>query len=258
VRGGLGGDLDLRDAMARVEGPGRLDRLGSGLAGAGDVNGDGFADLLLGARSWSASDGRGAAFVVLGPLEGRMTADDGRGVLEGVLEGDAAGSAVAAADLDGDGYAELLIGAPGVAEGAGAVYVVVGPGPEGPRSLADAEGRVDGSGAGDGLGAQLTAEGDLDGDGLVDFIAGAAGDDRAATDAGAAFVFGGPITGAGSALDAPLRLYGAVAGAGAGTAVSAGRDANGDASADVLIGAATYGDSTLMRGAVFLVHGIGL
>jgi len=258
VRGGLGGDVDLRDAMGRVEGPGRLDRLGSGLAGAGDLNGDGFADLVLGARSWSASDNRGAAFVIEGPIDGRMTAVDGRGALEGVVEGDAAGTAVAAADLDGDGYAELLIGAPGVSEGAGAVYVILGPGPDGARSLADAEGRVDGAGPGSGLGTQLTAEGDLDGDGRFDFIAGAPGDDRAATDAGAAFVFGGALAGAVPATDARLRLYGAVAGAGAGSAVSAGRDANGDASADVLIGAGAYGDSAVMRGAVSLVHGIGL
>ena len=140
-----GGVLDLGagpGAWYRVDGPPSSDLAGWALAPAGDQNGDGLADLLVGehagGQALTSSYGVGAAYVLYGRRgrEDASLADLGTGgyALRSSVPGDRLGFAVATAgDADGDGRADLLLGAPlagDATRAAGAAYLVSG----GPRT----------------------------------------------------------------------------------------------------------------------------
>jgi len=160
--------------------------LGSSAAGAGDVDGDGHADIILGSPSASGdSEGSGRAYVFLGGVSGNQ--DDADALL--IVEGDAAqqgtGTAVGSAgDVDGDGLDEVIVGAPSVA---GAVYMVMG-GVSGTMSVGDASLMSSGVATDDGAGAALSGGTDVSGDGVPDVLVGAPGADGGGSDAGAAYL----------------------------------------------------------------------
>ncbi|MGH8577147.1 MAG: integrin alpha, partial [Gammaproteobacteria bacterium] len=186
-------ELSSLDGMNgfRIDGVAAGDRSGRAVSGAGDVNGDGLADLLIGADRAPNGAYSGASYVVFGRDTGLFPAGldllslDGRNGfrLDGVAAGDRSGSAVSAAgDVNGDGLADLLIGAygadPNVVGAAGATYVVFGRGGRFPASLdlSDLDGtngfRLDGA-AGDSSGIAVSGAGDVNGDGLADLLIGA-------------------------------------------------------------------------------------
>ena len=145
-----------------------------------DVDNDGYADVILGAPAGSA------VWVIPGTVAGSRSASD---VAYATITGDSGtsfGAALAAGDLDDDGVAELVIGAPG----ATAVYAFAGPLAPGSLALTDAAATFDGAGH-EGFGASLAVLSDGDGDGVGDLVVGASGDDGAGTDAGAAWYFMG-------------------------------------------------------------------
>jgi hypothetical protein len=160
------------------------DNFGVSLAAAGDVNGDGFADFIIGAPGPSEG-GVGRAFVIFGsPDRSRptLTALGERGfVIDGAAPGANAGRFVSGAgDVNGDGLDDVLISAAG-ADQAPEVYVVFGKVDVAPVSLAalGAGGfpirgfTVEGGIPGDGNGIIAAAAGDTNGDGLGDVILGA-------------------------------------------------------------------------------------
>jgi hypothetical protein len=111
--------------------------MGSALAAAGDVNGDGYADILIGAPHNSPYiDGAGGAYLLYGSADGfaplidfGAAQPDGRNGfrIEGALPGDNVGWSVGAAgDLNGDGFDDLIVGAPYANGDAGAAYVIYG------------------------------------------------------------------------------------------------------------------------------------
>ncbi|MCB9761585.1 MAG: FG-GAP repeat protein [Alphaproteobacteria bacterium] len=104
-------------AVACVEGVRSYEQhVGTALASLGDASGDGFADIAIGAPGWrSRGASVGGAFVFLGPVVGSFELEDADASIEGEREGDALGATLfGAADVDGAGEVDLMVGAPGM------------------------------------------------------------------------------------------------------------------------------------------------
>jgi len=194
-----------------------FDYAGFSIGIAGDINGDGIDDLIIGAPG-AAPDGvfSGGAYVVFGGLAGLPTSIDLSALdglngfaLDGVAEDDFAGIAVAGiGDVNGDGIDDLIVGAydadPNGAAYAGSAYVVFGSksafGPI--LKLSEIDGtngfRIDGAEELEGVGRSAAAAGDVNGDGIDDLIVGGPyGSPRAETYAGRSFVIFGTPQGTG-------------------------------------------------------------
>ncbi len=190
VLGPVTGEHPLAEAQARMWGEAAEDHAGFSATGAGDTDGDGFADLLISAPWQDGSGDRaGAAYVVLGPVSGDMSLAAAHAVLTGEASGDRAGASVAAADVNGDELSDLLVGADHEASAgavAGAVYLMHGP-VTGSLGLADADAELLGEREGDAASYYgLAGVADVDGDGFDDVLVGAPHHDAAGQDAGAA------------------------------------------------------------------------
>jgi hypothetical protein len=133
IRGPVAGDFDVADAHGRLEAEEGFGRAGYSVGAAGDVDGDGTRDLMVGAvgfldtETFDPAD-RGAAYLVLGPVTGTHSLSEAAARFQGEVDGDAAGTSVAGdGDLDGDGAPDLLVAAgyeSTAAPDAGAVYVL--------------------------------------------------------------------------------------------------------------------------------------
>lgn len=194
----------LGTAGFRIIGERAGDTAGSAVAFAGDMNGDGKGDLVLGART-NDGNGRdaGAAYVVWGKADATEVNLDnvaaGRGGFKivGQAAGDNAGWSVAGVgDLNGNGVPDLLIGAvrqDGAATDAGAAYVVYGKSTTTAVRLANVAAgaggfRILGEAAGDHAGTSVAAGGDVNGDGRRDLLIGARFNDSGGIDCGAGYV----------------------------------------------------------------------
>jgi len=122
------GVLDLAGADAFAQGDAG-DRLGSGLALAGDHDGDGLADPILGLPRAESGDDPGVAALWYAPVLGALTPADAPLRVVGVVDGDQLGAAMASdGDTDGDGLDDLLLGAPldvGAVEPGGTAWQVI-------------------------------------------------------------------------------------------------------------------------------------
>ena len=174
-------DTSLASADGSWLGEAESDHLGESLCGAGDVNGDGFHDFLMGSTyNDDAGDNGGKAYLVFGRAEGWLpgsSAADADASFLGGQEGDHAGTVGAAGDVNGDGYSDFLVGADGVQDSRGRAYLFLGRedgwGPD--QSLALADASFLGETVDDYAGMRLSGVGDVNGDGLDDFAVGAPG-----------------------------------------------------------------------------------
>ncbi|MBK0401093.1 FG-GAP repeat protein [Limibaculum sp. M0105] len=272
-------DLDTGGGGLRIIGGAALDAAGAALSSAGDFNGDGIDDLLIGApEANGAAAQSGAAYIVFGRDGGwqadidlgTLAAGDGV-VLRGAVSGDLAGVSVAAAgDVNGDGIDDVIIGAPEAANGRGSAYVVFGrrDGLAAAIDLGALDGaagfRIDGAADGGDLGTSVAGVGDVNGDGFDDLLVGiprAPAPGRIAP-GGALLLFGsesgpGAVVSADSVAPGQGYLFlGAGSFDAAGITVAAAGDINGDGWNDLLIGADLANDGARVdTGAVYLVHG---
>ncbi|MGE0222494.1 MAG: hypothetical protein AB7F35_03750 [Acetobacteraceae bacterium] len=260
---GAGAASKLSDPVTDITIDGDLagDLAGAVVGSIADMNGDGRADILIGAplADRGATVDPGFGFVIWSPAAGGgvdlndpATGGGDGFVMRGEAAQDRAGSAMASiADLNGDGRMDVLIGAPGNNAGgadAGSAYVVFGRTAQTPVNLTNVAAgtggfRIVGEAAGDGAGSALASVADMNGDGLADIIVGASGNDAGGSNAGAVYVVFGKSTTAGVSLatlggsGGGFRIVGAAAGALTGSTVSGLGDVNGDGLGDILIGA---------------------
>lgn len=241
-----------------AEGITTLESVGSSVAGVGDVNADGYDDMVFGApyTYWTG----GAAYLVLGsrtPSSARLSEADA--IFTGEDTGDYIGHSVAAAgDVDSDGYADFLVAASGYEESSvgGAVALVLGSSAPGSASLTSADALYTGSGADSGVGSSVAGPGDVDGDGFDDTLIGATGTDSPGADSGSAYLILGSRSPRSSALSgADAVLTGSGSGDYAGVSVAGAGDFDGDGYVDMLVGACGDDAGGLDAGAAYLILG---
>jgi VCBS repeat-containing protein len=230
---------------------------GTSLSNAGDVNGDGFDDIIVGTNN--------AAYVIYGNASGNMVnlssgaiaADKGFKVIGGA--GSGLGTDVSGAgDINGDGLADVLVGAPG----SKTTYVVYGS-PNG-NTVDLVTGNIASNvgfkitGGTSNFGYSVSNSGDLNGDGLADMIVGEYGNNGGMV--GAAWAIYGSktrtnidmanISGEGFLVNGQTTY------ATLGFAVSGAGDVNGDGLADLIVGSPAHFDNgTLRNGAAYVIYG---
>jgi Ca2+-binding RTX toxin-like protein len=258
-----------------INGIDAYDNSGRSVSSAGDINGDGFDDLIIGAR-YADPNNQGVAgesYVVFGkgtPFTASLNLSSLNGsngfVINGIDGGDQSGISVSSAgDINGDGFDDLLIGAPkadpnGV-DRAGESYVVFGKagGFTASLNLSTLNGSngfvINGIDGGDYSGNSVSSAGDINGDGFDDLIISAPFADTNGAYAGESYVVFGKAGGFTASLNLSslngtngFVINGIRAYDNSGISVSSAGDINGDGFDDLLIGA-RYADPNNQSGA---------
>ncbi|HEY5143557.1 MAG TPA: integrin alpha [Solirubrobacteraceae bacterium] len=273
------GSVDLlARANVQFDGASAGEVAGSSVAAAGDVNGDGLADIIVGAPR-ADDNGRtdsGSAYVVFGratpaPVD-LFTLGSAGFRIDGAASGDQAGFAVAAAgDVDGDGLADVIVGAPYAdpvvssvtRTDAGAAYVVFGRAGSEDVSLGalGARGvRFDGAQSGAHTGWSVAGTGDINGNRRPDLVIGAPDSNSAYVAFGRAPTVLQQVTGTTPVVDLGALGTGGFPIVGAfqsyaGISVAGSGDVNGDGRPDVIVGAPYVGGIGSGPGSAYVVFG---
>ncbi|WP_416908660.1 MAG: beta strand repeat-containing protein [Polymorphobacter sp.] len=274
--------LDANVGGFVINGAAADDKSGFSVSSAGDVNGDGFDDLIVGAHDADPAGvgiSAGASYVVFGKTGGTsinlsdVASGTGGFVINGASSGDRSGLSVSSAgDVNGDGLDDLIVGAPyddpNGAE-AGASFVVFG---KADGALVDLSAIqlngntggfvINGVSAGDFSGRSVSSAGDVNGDGLDDLIVGAINADPNGNNSGASYVVFGKSDGTAvdlSAIEAGIGGGFVINGVSAfdfsGRSVSSAGDVNGDGFDDLIVGAPRVDPNGIDSGASYVVFG---
>ncbi len=228
------------------------DRFGYSIAPAGDLNGDGYDDIIVGAYgNDDAGSGAGEAYVYLGSSSGTVISPSWTARGEGA--GDYFGFSVAGVgDVNSDGYDSILIAAKEndeTASNAGKTYYYsLDLLPQGESSWSEL-----GEAVSDNFGVSVARAGDVNGDGYEDVIVGASGNDDAGSAAGEAYVYHGSTSGLSATVawsDQGEAAYDVF-----GSSVASAGDVNGDGYDDVIVGAYGNDDAGSAAGEVYVYHG---
>jgi hypothetical protein len=252
---GSSGGLAFTPAT-RIGGPGTANiQFGYSVAGAGDVNGDGFGDVIVGApyaSSGPANDGR--ALLYLGSPSGISTTA-AWSKTGGQANAHFGISVAGAGDVNGDGYSDVIIGADGHS-GGGAAFVYLGQ----PGGLKPNPVRTYFGAAGSSFGVAVGTAGDVNRDGFSDVVVGAPtllDDPDLGPQIGQVLVYHGSPSG--PPANASLVLFGDFPVYGPhrfGSGVGAAGDVNGDGYGDLIVGDQWWsGNGEFAQGKAYLFHG---
>ncbi|GMU94775.1 MAG: hypothetical protein AMXMBFR50_02920 [Ignavibacterium album] len=226
---------------------------GRSVSTAGDVNGDGYSDVIVGADGYTNGESNeGGAFVYHGSANGLSTTANW--TTESNYTYAYFGKSVSTAgDVNGDGYSDVIVGAyyygnGQTDEGSAFVYHGSATGLSTTVNWTAESNQVDAR-----FGISVSTAGDVNGDGFSDVIVGAPYYDNGQTDEGSAFVYHGSATGL--SITANWTAESNQAGAFFGRSVSTAGDVNGDGYSDVIVGASEYDNGQTDEGRAFVYHG---
>ncbi|MEL7146202.1 MAG: integrin alpha, partial [Bacteroidota bacterium] len=233
-------------------------QMGVSVSSAGDVNGDGYSDVIVGVPLYDNGEAaEGAAFVYHGNAAGLSSTTSV--ILESNQTNARLGISVSfAGDVNGDGYSDVLVGANQYSNGEsteGAAYVyhgsIIGLSSTANVILESNQSQAQ-------MGYSVSSAGDVNGDSYSDVIVGVINYDNGESNEGATFVYHGSATGLNSTVNTILESN--QVSAQMGFSVSSAGDINGDGYSDVIVGAPSYDDGETNEGAAFIYHGssIGL
>jgi hypothetical protein len=225
----------------------------SAVAGAGDVNGDGYSDVIVGANGYNNGQlDEGAFYVYHGSSTGISTTAATM-VESNVVDSWLGNSVSSAGDVNGDGYSDVIVGAQlygNTREGAAFVYHGSSTGISTTAAV-----RLETTQTNAYMGSSVSGAGDVNGDGYSDVIVGAYIYDNGQTDEGAVFIYHGSSTGISTTAAAMVESNQASAQMGI-SAAGAG-DVNGDGYSDIIVGANLYDNGQTNEGAAFVYLGNG-
>ncbi len=274
-------DLDGNNGFTLTSGETIRSRFGAAVNSAGDINDDGFNDVLIGTEI-TGPNFSGSAYVVFGGSAGfpsLMNLTNLKGtngfVFHGVAANNQAGSSVSGVgDINGDSLDDFIVGAFGAGingSNSGSSYVIFGSAETFPdvlnaTALDGTNGfTVNGIGAGDRLGISVGGAGDVNNDGLDEIIIGASGVDANGEDnSGASYVLFGSNDVFASTINASdigagmgMVLNGVTAGDETGISVSTAGDVNNDGGGDVIVGAwRATPNGVISAGSSYVVFGL--